>query len=439
MPDATPVIETPPEVLQGLIEAGVLTAEGLSEGQSIHRNRGGNIFAVLVGLGHLEPDALHSHCAQQGIAGIDLNHYECDETVVEMLDEDFARAALVLPVDKLGSLFTIAMACPLDTAAIEAVKEKTGLKVKPVLAKYADLSAALDRYYAEDESTDAAAHFRSLFAGPEPGHDDSEIRESLTALPALPAFSSTMRRLQEAMGNPKASVRHVAEIVRRDAQVSARLLGVTNSAAYGMPDAVTDIALAAVLLGKGGTCEVAMGGPVAKDTDKDAPFDFRLFWRRSLFSAEVAQRVARQVEGVTMPAAYSAGLLHAIGRLGLAVATAERYRDAVGDARGEDLVAAERKAFRIDYAQAGGILAEHWVLPRDLVECIRDHRGEGVLNGASPLVKVTALAAALTDSHELGLDAPRKEAVAPIAGALGIGGDALDTVFAEVAALLKKS
>jgi len=439
MPDAVPVIETPREVLDGLVEAGIVTPEGLSEGQSIQRNRGGNIFSVLIGLGHLDPLALHAHCARQGVAGIDLDNYNCDDAVVEMLDESFARSALALPVDKLGSLFTIAMACPLDTAAVEAIKEATGLKVKPVLASYESLIAAIDRYYAEEDPTDAAAHFRSLLSEPESGQADGEVREALIALPALPAFSSTIRRLQEAMGNPKATVRHVAEVIRRDPQVSARVLGVTNSAAYGMPDSVTDIALAAVLLGKGGACEIAMGGPVAKDTDKDAPFDFRLFWRRSLFCAEVTQRLAARVEGVTMPTAYSAGLLHAAGRLGLAVSAVDRYKAAVGDARGEQLAEAERQAFRMDYAQAGGILVEHWGLPQVLVESTGKHRDGGAMEGAPALVLITALGAVMTDAFELGLDGPRKEATAPLAAAIGIEPDALKPIFAEATALLQKS
>ena len=439
MSDATPTIEPPIEVLRSLVAEGILTPEGLSEGQSIQRNRGGNIFTILVGLGHLDPAALHAHCAQQGMAGIDLANYECDEAVVQMLDEDFARQALALPVDKLGSLFTIAMACPLDKPAIEAIKEKTGLKVKPVLATYESLITALDRYYAEDVATDAAAHFRNLLSDSGPGKGGEDIREALQALPSLPAFSSTMRRLQEAMGNPKATVRHVAEVIRRDAQVSARLLAVTNSAAYGMPDSVTDIALATVLLGKGGACEIAMGGPVAKDTDKDVPFDFRMFWRRSLFCAELTQRLAGMCEGVSAPTAYSAGLLHAVGRLGMAVAAADTYAKATGDARGEQLVAAERNAFQMDYAQAGGVLALHWGLPQILIDAIGQHRSEAALNGAAPLVRVTALAAVMTDAHELGLDAPRSEAVTPIAESIGVAPDALKAIFAEAVALLQKS
>src|SRR5690606_5291704 len=97
---------------------------------------------------------------------------------------------------------------------------------------------------------------------------------------------------------------------------------------YGMPDTVTDIALAAVLLGKGGSCEVAMSGPVAKDHDKDVPFDFRGFWRRSLFCAEVAQRLGARAPGVTVATAYTAGLLHAVGRLGLAASAPDQYKEA---------------------------------------------------------------------------------------------------------------
>lgn len=436
MPDAVHAMPPPTAALEALVEAGVLTREGISEATAIQGTKGGNIFDLLIGLGHLDPVALHGHYAREGYAGIDLDNYECDEAVVDMIDEAFARTALVLPVDRLGSLFTIAMVCPLDTGVIEAVKTQTGLKVKPVVATHGALLTALDRYYAAEESTDAAGdHLRALFGGVSA---QGGLRESLPSLPALPAFSSTVRRLQEAMGNPKATVRHVAEVIRRDPQVSARMLSVTNSAAYGMPESVTDIALAAVLLGKGGACEVAMQGPVAKDHDPEAPFDFRLFWRRSLFGAEAGQRVATWLEGVTVSEAYTAGLLHAIGRLAMAVCEPEAYKKATGTLRGLDLAAAERRAFGMDYAEAGALLAKEWALPASITQAIALQQ-EAPATDAPPLALCTALAARMADAFEGGAAGPVPEAVDPLVAALGVPREAVDEAYADAAALLQKS
>jgi HD-like signal output (HDOD) protein len=72
--------------------------------------------------------------------------------------------------------------------------------------------------------------------------------------------------------------------------------------------------------------------------------------------------------------AYTAGLLHDVGQLGLMRIFPE-YAHIIGDAveRGESLMDAEARAFGIDHCQAGRWLFSRWRLPLELQNVAAGH------------------------------------------------------------------
>ncbi len=55
----------------------------------------------------------------------------------------------VLPIDKMGKLLTVGMACPLDTSTIGELEQMTGCRIKPVLVGMNDVKVAINRYYGD--------------------------------------------------------------------------------------------------------------------------------------------------------------------------------------------------------------------------------------------------------------------------------------------------
>jgi hypothetical protein len=112
---------------------------------------------------------------------------------------------------------------------------------------------------------------------------------------------------------------------------------------------------------------------------------------------------------VTGGVAYTAGLIHDVGKL--LIATQRRPRD--GDLASGLLAAGgcarERELLGFDHAEAGAALAEHWGLPPALTEPLRHHHDPAA--AASETDLVIAVAAADLLAHEL-------------AGTAGGGGDA---------------
>jgi putative nucleotidyltransferase with HDIG domain len=92
--------------------------------------------------------------------------------------------------------------------------------------------------------------------------------------------------------------------------------------------------------------------------------ELRRSWEHTLATAVLADQIARAC-GVFTDVAYTAGIIHDIGRLGLLVAYPREYERIIRDAadRCLDLLDFESLQFGVHHAEAGRILAERWGLP----------------------------------------------------------------------------
>ena len=136
----------------------------------------------------------------------------------------------------------------------------------------------------------------------------------------LPAFPPLAMRLTELAGRPDAEVDEVVELLRSDAALSAELLRRANSTAYGFSSRIDTLQQALVLLGFDELRRIALAAAAKEFAGPalQAP-ELRLCWRHSLAVALLAEELARGT-AISPERAYTAGLMHDIGRLGLLTA-----------------------------------------------------------------------------------------------------------------------
>jgi len=103
----------------------------------------------------------------------------------------------------------------------------------------------------------------------------------------------------------------------------------------------------------------------------------------------VSASVVAEDGGQARAEAFTAGLLHDIGKLVLASAEGERYARIIQRAKDEQmpLIDLERAAFVIDHAELGGELMRRWNLPLEIVAAVHYHHD---LEGAAPHKQLTA-------------------------------------------------
>ncbi len=199
------------------------------------------------------------------------------------------------------------------------------------------------------------------------------LYRDLAHLKDLPPAPRTIAEIWDVLGRPESTARALADVLQRDAALSAKVLRLANSAYFSLPRPVSDVRAACVVLGFDTIRAMAVGvaaldsfsSRVARTVDLDA------FWRHSLGVATAAQALARQAGIEATGTAFCAGILHDVGKLVLATLAGDRYRAlASGSGAG---TAAEAAAFGADHAEVGAWLGTRWHFPPDVLEAVRTH------------------------------------------------------------------
>jgi HD-like signal output (HDOD) protein len=430
-PPKTPVAEAAHHIGELLLEDGVLTADQVREAIAVRDREGGQILPIILHLGYLDKLSLHEYLSRKpGIASIDLRSYYIPKELISLVPKEIAQECLVLPIDKLGRLLTVGMACPLDTDTVYRLEQITGLTVKPMLCKLDDILETIDRYYPTEfislpddvptqpaQSEAPGVGVEVVVLDEEAGNDSaesvhrkvqasaapllSEIRERFARMDALPTFTDTVNHVKARIERGNATVRSLIEIIALDPAIVAKLLSTANAAPYGMKGQVRDANLAAALLGSDGVCEVAMLSVIAANQYDKSPLDYDVFLRRARFSASAAYAIAALAEPGLRFIAQACGLLHGVGSLALACAFPDRVPELTDDVTAFERISDEIRLFGIGHPEAGALLAEEWGISPEITEAIRLQRVLTAAASAGPLTAATGFAVILTDAFML--------------------------------------
>lgn len=200
----------------------------------------------------------------------------------------------------------------------------------------------------------------------------------LTAIDALPPLPAVAIRVMEVSQNPKSSASDLALVVSSDPGLSGRLLRVVNSAAYRRAREITSVQEALVTLGFVQARNMAISGAIAGAYAPDASnalFRIEEFWRHSIAVAFRASELAGKSRRLDVPSAFTAGILHNMGRLAMFYADGTRLDHAIAAATsaGVTLEEVETQLLGADHAEVGGLLARRWRLPADIQDAVARH------------------------------------------------------------------
>lgn len=213
------------------------------------------------------------------------------------------------------------------------------------------------------------------------------------ALRLVPPFPTVAQRILALVNDPDANVADLSDLVKSDPSFAAELLRFANSALLGARRKVTSLQMAIVVVGidrvKAIATLVSMNRMVRHSVRKEA---LRKVWTHSLVTALIAEEISR-VARVGRDSAYTAGLLHNLGTLGLMSAYPDEYSRMleVSNDFGFDLLRTEQDLFEIDHCMAGAFLAQDWDFPDELAAAIATHHDEplGLINDLDSLVQVS--------------------------------------------------
>jgi putative nucleotidyltransferase with HDIG domain len=192
------------------------------------------------------------------------------------------------------------------------------------------------------------------------------------ALPAkykLPVMPAAMVRLlrTSALTTSAAELEHIAVA---DPVLAGKLLGAANSARFGTRFEVLGVREAVLRLGVPAARQVLLASSLGRLFASKPLHDL---WKHSQQVADTASEAARLAR-VDPEAAWLAGLLHDIGRLGFSSRPAEsRIAEQVWIDAGFPLVYAETLVYGTDHAALGAELLRSWDIPGSIVEAVKFH------------------------------------------------------------------
>ena len=177
------------------------------------------------------------------------------------------------------------------------------------------------------------------------------------------------------MGRLDANLKEISNLILSDAALAGEILRMSNSAMFGARNEVRNILQALAVLGtekvKGLACTVALRSYLGNALQIPA---LKRCWRHNMATAVVSSEIAdwARLDGGE---AYTAAILHDLGRLGLIAVDPAKYLqiiDKLAHHKGS-LCDEERQAFGLDHTVAGEWLATAWGLPSQVCRIIRMH------------------------------------------------------------------
>ena len=259
-----------------------------------------------------------------------------------------------------------------------------------------------------------------------------DIVRNLEDLPSLPAV---VMELLSAIDQEDVDISVLAKKVSHDSALTAKTLRLANSSLYGLQVKVTTIQQAITFLGFQTTRNLITAAAVTGCFAEGlcVGFDDKAFWRHSIATAACCKVIARRLR-FNQDYAFTAGLLHDIGRLVLVSTFPREYEAVMSYRKMHDsyVIDAERAVLGVDHVQAGMALAEHWNFSETMKHALAHHHDPDA-PGAGLLAAIVHVANATVHA----LDVAREEdELAPAVSsaawtALGLNEEALLHVFRE--------
>lgn len=315
-------------------------------------------------------------------ATIFLNNNSVDVLVLDVIP----RA-----VERLEFLLYISERFPRTIRIVytETINQDTGLRA---------LNSS-HRYLAKTEATDELISCISRTLILQQSVRSESMRWLVNGLTTLPSIPETYNQLIKELNSENSTIDSITEIVYQDPAITSKILQIVNSALFGMRHPIKELKQAIPLLGtntiKSLTLSIGAFQKFSGNGKNDHAFVGLM--QHSLEVAIFSQTIVKEETGDEELAAeaFTAGILHDIGKLILFAAEFEKYEQAIAMAKEQkiELIEAERQIWGANHAEMGALLLANWGLPNSIIEVVALHH-QPQLSQESKFTSLTAVAAA---------------------------------------------
>jgi HD-like signal output (HDOD) protein len=226
----------------------------------------------------------------------------------------------------------------------------------------------------------------------------------------MPSLSTTVTKVLEVCNRPSTSANDLNRVIALDPVLTGQVLKLINSAYYSLPNQISSLTRAIIMLGINTVKNLALSTAVLGSMGRQDSFrslSMDAFWTHSLCVGVLAKALAglKGIPGMMQEEFFVAGLLHDLGKIPLNNCFAEEYRQALELSTIEQgsLSKAEEIMLGFDHGHAGKMIADKWQLSQALTELLRfHHTPENASSNNRQLVSVVALANTYANLFDVG-------------------------------------
>lgn len=251
----------------------------------------------------------------------------------------------------------------------------------------------------------------------------SSVAELFRKTQHLPTIPKVAQELIGTFNQSDVNIDEIAKKIALDQAISAKVLRLANTAAYGGSRKVASIRDAVMVLGFNSLRTLVLACSLVDSFRMPKGFDIKIFWQNSFRIAAISKWLARfcRQDGEI---AFTCGLLHEIGDLLIMAEHPTQFVNIDNSVKlGGNRANMEKTLFGFNYCEVGAELANRWHFPEAIAASIAQHNDPfaaptfspnaaliflaqkivAQLNdGATPEQMMAALPQELT--HKLGLD-----------------------------------
>lgn len=194
----------------------------------------------------------------------------------------------------------------------------------------------------------------------------------------IPALPDVMVRVIQLTRDHDSSAKELTQVINQDPALTGSILKLCNSAFYGLPRVVSSLSQAIMYLGFYTvrnlvlTCSMRN---VFEANQKTYGYEEGGLWKHSVSCAIVSEMICEKLRPDLRDVGFTAGLLHDIGQLIISLSIKD-----TGDTIQEIMIEnnipdwqAEKEVIGVSHDELGGIIADRWNYPDELVHSIKYH------------------------------------------------------------------
>ena len=131
-----------------LVRSNLISSQQLQKAQEETKKNGKRLGFNLTKLGYIKEEDLAEFLSKQyGVPSINLEDFDIEQTIIDLVPKEVAEKHQVIPVNKSGASLIVAMSDPSNIYVIDDLKFLTGYNIEVVVASETAIREAIEKYY----------------------------------------------------------------------------------------------------------------------------------------------------------------------------------------------------------------------------------------------------------------------------------------------------